>query len=393
MRLSAFQVLTEIFERSHKFRVRVVEELQEILALVLETDPMSRPLPPPKAAKQLLNNLALKKVDEWVKGFGASYPKLHHAYNFLRQVKRVSFNTLDAERTEAERRRREEKEEKLKLVWKQRTTTVRQEMTETMKLNGGEANVASEDDERSDFEDCMLQIQNCLELLLPSPENFLHDSANPEDKAQEDDEREGGREHGILDIRTGISVSVKSADLESDANNSALLENLRDQYLILTNKLIPLAKKWIVILTKAGNEDTRELLKSAIDLKVRLEQTEVKAKALGDEVLTRREKKPASSKQAKESDEDEEDDFEEVADKVDYEKSADDDKLLEMVFLRSEQDAGQPKPGTSKSQNAVAKKPLFLAEENDPSDPTTLAASWKKLTKDVSTSATPRSGN
>ena len=42
VRLSAFQVLTEIFERSHKFRVRVVEELQEILALVLETDAMSR---------------------------------------------------------------------------------------------------------------------------------------------------------------------------------------------------------------------------------------------------------------------------------------------------------------------------------------------------------------
>ena len=101
----------------------------------------------------------------------------------------------------------------------------------------------------------------------------------------------------LLYFRKGISVSVKSADLESDANNSALLENLRDQYLILTNKLIPLAKKWIVILTKAGNEDTRELLKPAIDLKVRLEQTEVKAKALGDEVLTRREKKPASSKQ------------------------------------------------------------------------------------------------
>ena len=90
---------------------------------------------------------------------------------------------------------------------------------------------------------------------------------------------------------------AKVSDLESDANNSALLENLRDQYLILTNKLIPLVKKWIVILTKAGNEDTRELLKPAIDLKVRLEQTEIKAKALGDDVLIRREKKPAGSKQ------------------------------------------------------------------------------------------------
>ena len=78
------QVLTEIFERSHKFRLLVLYDLQEVLAFVLETDPMSRPLPPPKAAKQLLNSLAINKVDEWVKSFGKAYPKLHHAYNFLR---------------------------------------------------------------------------------------------------------------------------------------------------------------------------------------------------------------------------------------------------------------------------------------------------------------------
>ena len=84
VRLSALQVMAEIFERSHKFRLMVMEELQDVLALILETDPMSRPLPPPKAAKQLLNNLAITKVDEWVKSFGSSYPKLHHAYNFLR---------------------------------------------------------------------------------------------------------------------------------------------------------------------------------------------------------------------------------------------------------------------------------------------------------------------
>ena len=84
VRLSAFQVLTEIFERSHKFRLMVLDDLQEVLAFVLETDPMTRPLPPPKVAKQLLNSLAINKVDEWVKSFGKAYPKLHHAYNFLR---------------------------------------------------------------------------------------------------------------------------------------------------------------------------------------------------------------------------------------------------------------------------------------------------------------------
>ena len=46
---------------------------------------------------------------------------------------------------------------------------------------------------------------------------------------------------------------------------------------------------------------------------------------------------------------DDDDDFEEVAEKIDYEVSAEDDRLLEMVFLRSEQDQGHhPRPGPSK---------------------------------------------
>jgi hypothetical protein len=72
-----------------------------------------------------------------------------------------------------------------------------------------------------------------------------------------------------------IEVSLNPADggaderLEENADNEVVLENLRDQYAILENKLIPLAKKWTVTLTKAGREVAEEdLLKKSIDLKV-----------------------------------------------------------------------------------------------------------------------------
>jgi len=111
-----------------------------------------------------------------------------------------------------------------------------------------------------------------------------------------------------------------------------------------------------------------------------LEQAEVKARALGDNVLarTRDNPGPKDGENANNSEESDEDDFEEVADKVDYEVSAQDDRLLEMVFLRSEQD--HPRPGSSKPRQEQKKqKPLFMSEENDPSDPTTFAASLKKM--------------
>ena len=74
------------------------------------------------------------------------------------------------------------------------------------------------------------------------------------DGESEDDESPGDvREHGILDVRKSIKVSLDESkpQLIQEDLDPVLVENLRDQYLILTNKLLPTAKKWIVILTKA----------------------------------------------------------------------------------------------------------------------------------------------
>ena len=72
IRLSAFQVISEIFERSHKFRCLVVDSLQDVIMQTLETEP-SRSLPPPKEAKKKLKTLALSTVHDWVRKYGNSY--------------------------------------------------------------------------------------------------------------------------------------------------------------------------------------------------------------------------------------------------------------------------------------------------------------------------------
>ena len=72
IRLSAFQVMVEIFDRSHSFRNIVVESLQKLFVLILETDP-SRGLPPPKEAKKRLKALSISTIESWVKTYGDTY--------------------------------------------------------------------------------------------------------------------------------------------------------------------------------------------------------------------------------------------------------------------------------------------------------------------------------
>lgn len=49
VRLAAFQLLDELFQRSHAFRELVVAKLKTVIELTLDTDAMS--LPPPKSAR------------------------------------------------------------------------------------------------------------------------------------------------------------------------------------------------------------------------------------------------------------------------------------------------------------------------------------------------------
>ena len=160
------------------------------------------------------------------------------------------------------------------------------------------------------------------------------------DEAEAEEDEDDERTHGILDRRAVIKIDVEESDQVDLEENGPVVENLKDQYAVLTSRLLPLVKKWVVVLTKAGNDDSQDLLRKAIDLKAGLERAEAKAKSLGDEVVTKKAKKG--------SEDEDEDDFEEVPEKVDYQESAEKDGLLEMVFLRSEMETSC-RPSTSKA--------------------------------------------
>uniref|UniRef100_A0A7N9B0N0 UV-stimulated scaffold protein A n=1 Tax=Mastacembelus armatus TaxID=205130 RepID=A0A7N9B0N0_9TELE len=126
VRLSAFQIASELFSRSHHFRMLLVDNFQGFLELTVETD-SEQPLPPPKEVARKLRSLAIQTVQSWQASYGTAYKKLALGYHFLKQVKKVDF--LDAEaRTVAERRREQERRRKMERIYKERVEAATKDM-------------------------------------------------------------------------------------------------------------------------------------------------------------------------------------------------------------------------------------------------------------------------
>ncbi|KAJ8783502.1 hypothetical protein J1605_009207 [Eschrichtius robustus] len=126
VRLSAFQVLDQLFARSHHFRMLVVSNFQEFLELTLGTD-HERPLPPPREVAQKLRRAATRAVRGWNEKYGTAYKKLALGFHFLTHNKQVDFQDVDA-RTLAERKRAEEKQKRLDRIYKERSEQAVREM-------------------------------------------------------------------------------------------------------------------------------------------------------------------------------------------------------------------------------------------------------------------------
>lgn len=88
IRLSSFQMVGEIFSRSHHFRGLLITNFQEFLELTVETD-AEQPLPPPKEVARKLRTLAIQTVQSWHATYGEAYKKLSLGYHFLKQIKKV----------------------------------------------------------------------------------------------------------------------------------------------------------------------------------------------------------------------------------------------------------------------------------------------------------------
>lgn len=149
IRLSAFQIASELFSRSHHFRTLLVDNFQEFLELTVETD-SELPLPPPKEVARKLRALAIQTVQSWQTSYGSAYKKLALGYHFLKQVKKVDFQDAEA-RTVAERRREEERRRRMERIYKEKVEAAAKDMEESCQ----------------EIEATLAEMESCMRLLFP----------------------------------------------------------------------------------------------------------------------------------------------------------------------------------------------------------------------------------
>lgn len=339
IRLSAFQMVNEVFSRSHHFRVLLITNFQEFLELTVETD-AEQPLPPPKEVARKLRTLAIQTVQSWHATYGEAYKKLSLGYHFLKQIKKVDFQDVEA-RTLAERKRQEEKQKRLERIYKEKLDKAKQEMEEMT----------------SGIEETLTEMNNCIRLLATDDFNlFDEDSAasisttaedqsdqpccskdlsnehngkmmeKKTDKEQTDESSDESdmeevpdedaflRSTGLMSYRYQLELDV-SADLKvrETEENEALVNTVRDLHRLVTTRHLPLVQSWVQVFTKVGVEE--ELMRRATELKKSLEHVLRKHEYLHIDYKDRE----RLVMRAPEDGEDDDDDFVDVPEKEGYE--------------------------------------------------------------------------
>ncbi|XP_075800098.1 UV-stimulated scaffold protein A [Microtus pennsylvanicus] len=420
IRLSAFQIVDELFTRSHQFRVLLVSDFQEFLELTLGTD-NEHPLPPPREAAQRLKQAAMQAVEGWNEKFGEAYKKLALGYHFLKHIKKVDFRDVNA-RSLAERKREEEKQKHLDKIHKESAERAKREMEEMSDEIGYS----------------LTEVENCFKLLVPldfgpypedkffaeasgiteghvpcvlspdlatSRESGLPLSQNEEqpccskdlvdsayhvrsavglkalaltatqdlsrDEDEHSDPEEFLRSHGLGSHKYTLDVELPSDGLKVQENedNLAVLHAARDSLKLIQNKFLPTVCSWVQRFTRAGIYS--EHLKQAIDLKMKLELALKKC----EELSIKPEREPRSRTEALEDSEDEDQDFVEVPEKEGYEPRIPD-------HLRAEYglEPGAPLKALEKGTAVCSlQERTRMRKEEEASDPTSAAAQLLRL--------------
>ncbi|KAI5624773.1 UV-stimulated scaffold protein A [Silurus asotus] len=419
VRFSAFQMATELFSRSHHFRVVLVANLQEFLELTVETD-AEQPLPPPKEVARKLKTQAIQTVQAWHTTYGEAYKKLALGYHFLKQVKKVDFQDVEA-RTLSERRRHEEKQQRLERIYKEKLEKAKQEMEEMA----------------SEIEESLTEMNNCMTLIMPDTFNFFSTSLNEktskgssdcqkstdvwdekpccskdlnkeDEKMAETSQREEEKEdnNGDSDTEEGVDedVFIRSSGLmshtyrldlsvSSDLNvkendeNEALVNTMRDQYRLITTRYLPVIQSWIQVFTKVGVEE--QLMRQATDLKKSLEKVLRKHDELHIDYKTRQ------RRVLKAEDDDDDDDFEEVPEKEGYEPHIPEHLRAEYgldSISSPSTSVSELKPSKPAEQPAAPPMPSTFSRiknrlNEEEQDPTCAAATLRVLKEKVATSA------
>ncbi|XP_035985958.1 LOW QUALITY PROTEIN: UV-stimulated scaffold protein A [Fundulus heteroclitus] len=419
IRLSAFQIASELFGRSHHFRTLLVDNFQEFLELTVETD-VEQPLPPPKEVARKLRSLAIQTIQSWQSSYGSAYKKLDLGYHFLRQVKKVDFQDAEA-RTVSERRREEERQRRMERIYKARVEAAAKDMEESYQ----------------DMEAALTEMESCMKLLFPDfglsdlhtvsgrpagdeepccssglnrqdPDGRSHaersgaeqdhrdkrsggereedqggaageeeeggtkaemeeDAERAEESSEEEDDEDSFiRNSGLISHTYSLDVSLSPVlRVKETEDNEAVVSTVMELHRLISTKHLPAVQGWVQVFTKSHAEP--QLLRRALSLRRSLEAALQKHQELHIDCKTRVRRVMKASSDGEEEDDD--DEFEEVPEKEGYEPHIPE-------HLRAEYGL-DPSPSTSTA--ALTPKKAPASRPPAPPLPSTSSSSSRQL--------------
>ncbi|XP_040447893.1 UV-stimulated scaffold protein A isoform X1 [Falco naumanni] len=437
VRFSAFQIVQELFARSHQFRTLIISNFQEFLELTVGID-LEQPLPPPKQVAQKLRKAAIKSVQDWHEKYGEAYKQLSLGYHFLKNNKKVDFQDVHA-RTVAERRREEEKQKRLDNIYKEKAKRAEKEMEEMsqeiadtltemensfcllmpdpfdftvndVELEPSKQISANEDRPASPLSSQMEINQSCFEYMddeqpccskdvlsvsqcvRTDKEQLDEKQEKPEQKEldgdtcskvqsgvpalNDDDYETFVRNHGLISHKYTLDLEISTeVKVHENEDNTAIINNVMDAHKLVRNKFLPSVQSWIQLFTRAGINDDR--LRCAIDLKNKLETALKKYKEMNISFKARKRKVMKALDDDHDDDSEDDDEFVEVPEKEGYEPHIPD-------HLRKEYGLEpQSPPKTLVGKTSIGPAPTSsgaqLKRDEDELDPTCAAATLKLI--------------
>lgn len=115
IRLSAMMLCNELFQRSHNFRISVIEKFEEILEMTAGVN-ANKSLPPPRDAADKLKMFSLRTVLDWKMKFAVKYPAILDYFHFLERCKNIDFEAVqrDIEADAVAKAEREREQERVR---------------------------------------------------------------------------------------------------------------------------------------------------------------------------------------------------------------------------------------------------------------------------------------
>ncbi|EFA79970.1 ENTH/VHS domain-containing protein [Heterostelium album PN500] len=276
VRLSALNIINELFMRSKYFRELLCEQLTVLFENAVGTD-ATKPLPPPAQTALFMRPKALEYIERWYEAFGEHYMHLRIGYHYLKNSLKIQFPDVrnqQLQRSRAEDERKEKTQQLLKTKYNQLR----------LEFDGIRAKI----DKQLDV------LDGLFGKLIPSDSNFddlFKDNNDNEDDNNNNNNSQGSnketaqyqdeivREGGFGNFNYEIEVTVEKDDIENISKSitidkkieKQMIDNLEEiermQLLIVNDWYTTLIK---IDLSAQSNTEYSNYLRQVIDLQSRI---------------------------------------------------------------------------------------------------------------------------